>query len=81
MRPAAAAPHTQKPRESAKAPKVLNFYDQPQQQSETEMLSKSLEHEAGEGTEIIFQGTIPKKGGSGGSAGGAASNNSSAPTQ
>ena len=57
------------------------FHDQPQQQSETEMLSKSLEQEAGEGTEVIFQGTIPKKGGSGSSAGGAASNNSSAPAQ
>jgi len=45
------------------------------------MLSKSLEQEAGEGTEVIFQGTIPKKGSSGSSAGGAASNNSSAPTQ
>ena len=26
------------------------------------MLSKSLEHDPNEGTEIIFQGTIPKKG-------------------
>ena len=44
---------------------MLNFYDQPQQNSETEMLSKSLEHDPSEGgTEIIFQGTIPKKGGS-----------------
>lgn len=81
VRPAAAAPHSQKPRESTKAAKVLNFYDQPQQQSETEMLSKSLEQEPGEGTEVIFQGTIPKKSGSGSSAGGAASNNSSAPAQ
>ncbi len=49
-------------RESSKA-KVLNFYDQPQQVSETEMLGKSLEADANEGTEVIFQGSIPTKGG------------------
>ena len=47
-------------RESSKA-KVLNFYDQPGQTNDDNLLGKSLEQETNEATtEIIFQGSMKK---------------------
>jgi len=40
---------------------VLNFYDQPAIQNDSELLCKSLEQETGEGTEIIYQKSGTKK--------------------
>lgn len=48
-------------RESSKA-KVLNFYDQPSSSNDDGGVSKSLEQDPNEGTEIIYQGSVTAKG-------------------